>query len=160
WLTLQLATPVVPGGGSPFPRAAWANLRHGTATLDPLSPLGTLRPRGWPVRALLALGARRPRRAAAVDLSLAPAARAGHGHPAVAAAVTTFMLAGRWFEARAKRRAGAALEALLELGARDVAVLDGDGAERRVPVGDLAVGDRFLVRPGEKVATDGVVEEG
>ena len=74
--------------------------------------------------------------------------------------MTTFILAGRYFEARAKRRAGAALKALLELGAKDVAVLDADGSERRVPVEQLAVGDRFVVRPGEKVATDGVVEEG
>ena len=90
--------------------------------------------------------------------------RAGSGadeiYLEVGAVVTTFLLAGRYFEARAKRRAGAALKALLELGAKDVAVLDADGTERRVPVEQLAAGDRFVVRPGEKVATDGVVEEG
>jgi Cu+-exporting ATPase len=160
WLALQLATPVVLWGGWPFHRAALANLRHGAATMDTLISLGTLAAWVWSIVALFALGAGETGMTMSFDLVTDPDAGAEHVYLEVAAAVTTFILAGRYFEARAKRRAGAALAALLELGAKDVAVLDVSGAERRVPVGDLAVGDRFLVRPGEKVATDGVVEEG
>ena len=160
WLALQLATPVVLWGAWPFHRAAWANLRHGAATMDTLISLGVLAAWGWSLVALFFLGAGEPGMTMAFDLVQDPGAGAEHIYLEVAAAVTTFLLAGRYFEARAKRRAGAALAALLELGAKDVAVLDGSGAERRIPVAELAVGDRFLVRPGEKVATDGVVEEG
>src|SRR6476469_7942935 len=96
----------------------------------------------------------------AFDVIPNPGAGADQIYLETAGIVTTFLLAGRYFEARAKRRAGAALTALLELGAKDVSVLDAEGAERRVPVAQLAVGDRFVVRPGEKVATDGTVEEG
>jgi Cu+-exporting ATPase len=161
WLTLQLATPVILWGAWPFHRAAWANLKHGAATMDTLISMGVLAAWGWSLYALFLGDAGMP--GMRMDFDLIPD-RAGGGaseiYLEVGAVVTTFLLAGRYFEARAKRRAGAALEALLVLGAKDVAVLDADGAERRVPVEQLAVGDRFLVRPGEKIATDGVVEEG
>ena len=160
WLSLTLAAPVVLWGAWPFHRAAWQNLRHGTATMDTLISVGVLAAFGWSLYALFLGDAGEPGLRMAFDLI---PDRAGGTHEIyleVASAVTVFMLAGRWFEARAKRRAGAALTALLELGARDVALLDDDGAERRVPVEQLAVGDRFVVRPGEKVATDGVVEAG
>jgi Cu+-exporting ATPase len=160
WLSLQLATPVVLWAGWPFHRAAWANLRHGAATMDTLISVGTLAAWGWSVVALFFLGAGEPGMTMSFDLI---PERGGGGEEIyfeVAAVVTTFILAGRYFEARAKRRAGAALEALLELGAKDVAVLGADGAERRIPIDDLAAGMRFVVRPGERVATDGVVREG
>jgi Cu+-exporting ATPase len=159
WLALQLATPVVLWGAWPFHRAAWANLRHATATMDTLISLGTLAAWLWSVYALFVGDAGMPGMTMPFDLFPQP----GGGdelYLEVAAVVTVFLLAGRYFEARAKRRAGAALQALLELGAKDVAVLDAAGAERRVPVEQLQPGDRFVVRPGEKVATDGVVEEG
>ena len=160
WLALQLATPVVLWGGWPFHRAAWANLRHGTATMDTLISLGTLAAWGWSVVALFLLDAGEPGMTMPFDLVPERDAGSSQIYLEVASAVTVFILAGRYFEARAKRRAGAALRALLELGAKDVAVLDDAGRERRVPVEQLAVGDRFVVRPGEKIATDGVVEEG
>jgi Cu+-exporting ATPase len=139
---LALAAPVVFWGGWPFHRAALAGLRHGAATMDTLISLGTLAAYGWSLAAVLAPGA-------GEDLYLE-----------VAAVVTTFLLAGRFLEARAKRRAGAALAALLELGAKEASLLDERGVERRVPVAALRVGDRFLVRPGERIATDGVVVAG
>jgi Cu+-exporting ATPase len=160
WLALQLATPVVVWGAWPFHRAAWANLRHATATMDTLVSMGVLAAWGWSVVALFALGAGEPGMTMGLDLVIDSGAAADHIYLEVAAVVTTFLLAGRWFEARAKRRAGAALRALLELGAREASVLDASGAERPVPVEALSVGDRFVVRPGERVATDGVVEEG
>ena len=159
WLALQLATPVVLWGAWPFHRAAWANLKHATATMDTLISLGVLSAWLWSLYALFIGDAGMP--GMRMELDLIP--RGGGGdeiYLETASVVTTFILAGRYFETRAKRRAGAALQALLELGAKDVAVLGPDGAERRVPVEQLAVGDRFVVRPGEKVATDGVVEEG
>jgi Cu+-exporting ATPase len=159
WLCLTLAAPVVVWGALPFHRAAWANLRHGAATMDTLISVGVLAAFGWSLYALFFGDAGMtgmtmsfqlvPERGASDELYLE-----------VASAVTVFLLTGRYFEARAKRRAGAALTALLELGAKDVALLDADGDERRVPVEELKVGDRFVVRPGEKVATDGVVESG
>ncbi|WP_216215305.1 heavy metal translocating P-type ATPase [Amycolatopsis aidingensis] len=139
WVSLVLATPVVLWAAWPFHRAALVNLRHGAATMDTLISMGTLAAFAWSVYALVFGTA--------------------HIYLEVAAGVTTFILAGRYFETRSKRRAGAALRALLELGARDVAVLR-DGMERRIPTGELAVGDEFVVRPGEKVATDGVVVDG
>ena len=160
WLALQLATPVVLWGAWPFHRAAWANLKHATATMDTLISVGTLAAWGWSLYALFLGDAGMP--GMEMDFDLIPEAGGGSSeiYLEVASVVTTFILAGRYFEARAKRNAGAALTALLELGAKDVAVLGEDGSERRVPVEQLAVGDRFVVRPGEKIATDGVVEEG
>ncbi len=160
WLVLQLATPVVVWGGWPFHKAAWANLRHGTATMDTLISLGAIVAWVWSVVALFFLGAGAVDMRMSFNVTLEPGAGIGEIYLEVAAAVVTFILAGRYFEARAKRRSGAALKALLELGAKEVSVLGADGAERRLPVGDLAVGMRFVVRPGEKIATDGVVEEG
>jgi Cu+-exporting ATPase len=159
WLSLTLAAPVVTWGAWPFHRAAWVNLRHATATMDTLISVGVLAALGWSLYALF-LGT-----AGEIGMThgFSWTAERGAGdsqiYLEVAAGVTTFILAGRYFEARAKRRSGAALKALLELGAKDVAVLRG-GDEVRIPVEQLAVGDRFVVRPGEKVATDGVVVEG
>ncbi|MDX6636189.1 MAG: P-type Cu+ transporter [Solirubrobacterales bacterium] len=160
WLSLQLAAPVVLWAGWPFHKAAWQNLRHGAVTMDTLISVGTLAALGWSLYALFfgeagANGMKMP-----FELVSARGAGADQIYLEVASVVTTFILVGRYFEARAKRRAGAALEALLDLGAKDVALLDADGSERRVPAEALAVGGRFVVRPGEKVATDGVVESG
>ena len=160
WLSLTLAAPVVVWGAWPFHRAAWANLKHGAATMDTLISLGVLAAFAWSLYALFIGDAGMPGMTMTFDLVPERGAGADEIYLEVATAVTVFLLAGRYFEARAKRRAGSALKALLELGAKDVAVLDADGAERRVPVEQLAVGDRFVVRPGEKVATDGIVEEG
>ncbi len=160
WLALQLATPVVLWGAWPFHRAAWANLRHGAATMDTLISVGTLAAWGWSLVALFFLGAGDPGMRMGFDLVLDPGAASDHIYLEVAAVVTTFILAGRYFEVRAKRQAGAALAALLELGAKEVSVLGHDGVERRVATTELGVGDRFVVRPGERIATDGVVEEG
>jgi Cu+-exporting ATPase len=160
WLVLQLATPVVLWGGWQFHRAAWLNLRHGAATMDTLISLGTLTAWLWSLYALFLGDAGEPGMKMPFDLIPEQGDGTGEIYLEVAAIVTTFLLAGRYFEARAKRRAGAALTALLELGAREASLLDSEGNERRVPVDELQVGDRFLVRPGEKVATDGVVEDG
>ncbi|HXQ89638.1 MAG TPA: heavy metal translocating P-type ATPase [Solirubrobacterales bacterium] len=160
WLSLQLATPVVLWAGWPFHKAAWQNLKHGAATMDTLISLGTLAALGWSLYALLLGDAGTPGMKMPFELVTERGAGGDEIYLEVAAVVTTFILAGRYFEARAKRRAGAALEALLDLGAKEVALLDADGGERRVPVEQLATGDRFVVRPGEKVATDGVVESG
>jgi Cu+-exporting ATPase len=159
WLSLTLASPVVVWGAAPFHRAAWANLRHGTATMDTLISVGVLAAYGWSVYALFIGDAGMPGMVMNFDLTPSRGAGQHEIYLEVAAAVTVFILAGRFFEARAKGRSGAALRALLELGAKEVAVVR-DGRELRIPVGQLAVGDRFIVRPGEKVATDGVVEEG
>jgi P-type Cu+ transporter len=160
WLALQLASPVVLWCAWPFHRAAWKNLRHGTATMDTLISMGTLTAWGWSVVALFFLDAGKP--GMGMEFSLTPSRDAAGEqiYLEVASVVTTFLLAGRYFEARAKRRAGAALRALLELGAKDAAVVEADGTERRVPLDQLVVGDVFIVRPGEKIATDGVVVEG
>ncbi|HJV09529.1 MAG TPA: copper-translocating P-type ATPase, partial [Acidimicrobiales bacterium] len=159
WLSLTLAAPVVVWGAYPFHRAAWVNLRHGAATMDTLISLGTLAAFAWSVYALFWGHAGMPGMKMPFDLTISKGAGAQEIYLEVASGVTVFILAGRYFEARAKRRSGAALRALLELGAKDVAVLH-NGTERRIPIDQLAVGDRFVVRPGEKVATDGVVEEG
>jgi len=159
WLSLTLAAPVVVYGGLPFHRAAWTNLRHGTATMDTLISMGTLAAFGWSLYALFIGTAGTPGMTHPFSIDIARTDGASAIYLEAAAGVTTFILAGRYFEARAKRRAGAALQALLELGAKDVAVLR-DGREVRVPVAQLVVDDRFVVRPGEKVATDGVVEDG
>ncbi|MFG3703510.1 heavy metal translocating P-type ATPase [Micromonospora sp. NPDC047670] len=159
WLSLTLAAPVVVYGGLPFHRAAWINLRHGAATMDTLVSLGTLAAFGWSVWALFLGTAGEPGMTHPFSFDISRTDGAGNIYLEAAAGVTVFILAGRYFEARAKRTAGAALRALLELGAKDVAVLRG-GTETRIPVDQLAVGDRFVVRPGEKIATDGVVDEG
>ena len=159
WLSLTLAAPVVTWGAWPFHRAAWLNARHASATMDTLISIGVLAAFGWSLYALF----------------LGDAGELGMRHGfmwtadrtmgssliylEVASGVTTFILAGRYFEARAKRRSGAAINALLELGAKDVAVLR-NGFEEHIAVDELVVGDLFVVRPGEKVATDGIVEDG
>ncbi|MGI9120488.1 MAG: heavy metal translocating P-type ATPase [Acidimicrobiales bacterium] len=160
WASLTLAAPVVSWGAWPFHRAAWTNLRHRTATMDTLVSLGVLAAFGWSLYALFVgdagtAGMQMPFAFTTIGQT------SGHDEIYLEAAsgVTVFLLAGRYFEARAKRRSGAALQALLSLGAKDVAVLR-DGVEVRLPVDQLAVGHRFVVRPGEKIATDGVVEDG
>jgi Cu+-exporting ATPase len=159
WLSLTLAAPVVVWGGLPFHRAAWTNLRHGAATMDTLVSLGTLAAFGWSLWALFLGDAGMPGMRHPFELTVSRADGASTIYLEVAAGVTVFILLGRYLEARSKRRAGAALRALLDLGAKDVAVLR-DGRETRIPADRLAVGDRFVVRPGEKIATDGTVVEG
>ena len=159
WLSLALAAPVVVWGAWPFHRAAWANLRHGSATMDTLISMGTLAALGWSVYALFWGTAGMPGMKHAFELTIARTDGIGNIYLEAAAGVTTFILAGRYLEARAKRRAGAALEALLALGAKDAAVLR-NGVEQRIPIDQLRVGDEFMVRPGEKIATDGVVVDG
>ena len=158
WASLALASPVVVWGAWPFHRAAFTNARHGAMTMDTLISLGVAAAYLWSMYALFFGGAGQP----GMHMSFAlPATGAGAGdiYLDVAAGITVLILLGRYFEARAKRQAGAALRALLSLGAKDVAVLR-DGGETRIPAGQLVVGDRFVVRPGEKIATDGVVESG
>ncbi|RSN04445.1 heavy metal translocating P-type ATPase [Streptomyces sp. WAC 05977] len=159
WISLTLAAPVLVWAAWPFHKAAWANLRHGAATMDTLISMGTLAAFLWSLYALLFGTAGTPGMTHPFELTVQRMAGDGNIYLEVAAGVTTFILAGRYFEARSKRRAGAALRALLELGAKDVAVLR-DGKEVRVPIGELAVGEEFVVRPGEKIATDGVITEG
>ncbi|MEV6834339.1 heavy metal translocating P-type ATPase [Streptomyces sp. NPDC051133] len=159
WLSLTLAAPVVVWGGAPFHRAAWTNARHGTATMDTLVSVGTLAAFGWSLWALFFGDAGMPGMHDEFRLTVSAMDGASTIYLEVAAGVVALILLGRYLEARSKRRAGAALKALMELGAKDVAVLR-DGREVRVPVSSLAVGDRFVVRPGEKVATDGTVVEG
>ncbi|MDX3314762.1 heavy metal translocating P-type ATPase [Streptomyces sp. NPDC054884] len=159
WLSLTLAAPVVVWGGAPLHRAAWTNLRHGAATMDTLVSVGTLAALGWSLWALFFGDAGMPGMRHPFELTVSRTDGASTIYLEVAAGVTAFILLGRYLEARSKRRAGAALRALMELGAKDVAVLR-DGREVRIPVDRLAVGDRFVVRPGEKVATDGTVVQG
>jgi Cu+-exporting ATPase len=159
WVSLALATPVVTWCAWPFHRAAAVNLRHGATTMDTLVSMGVLAAYGWSLYALLLGGAGTP--GMRMPFTLLPSREGGQTeiYLEVAAGVTLFLLAGRYLEARARRRSGAALRALLSLGAKDVAVFR-DGSETRIPIDRLRVGDEFLVRPGEKVATDGVVVEG
>ncbi|MGM9331483.1 heavy metal translocating P-type ATPase [Streptomyces murinus] len=159
WLSLTLAAPVVVWGGAPFHRAAWTNARHGAATMDTLVSVGTLAAFGWSLWALFFGHAGMTGMHDEFRLTVSRMDGASTIYLEVASGVIALILLGRYLEARSKRRAGAALKALLELGAKDVAVLR-DGREVRVPVSSLAVGDRFVVRPGEKVATDGTVVEG
>ncbi|MET7998588.1 heavy metal translocating P-type ATPase [Amycolatopsis sp. NPDC005232] len=159
WLSLTLAAPVVVWGAFPFHRAAWTNLRHGAATMDTLISLGVSAATLWSLYALFFGTAGMTGTRDAFTLTVTPGMGTNSIYLEVASGVTTFILAGRYFEARAKRRSGAALRALFELGAKDVTVL-ANGTERRVPVSELRVGDTFVVRPGEKIATDGVVTEG
>jgi P-type Cu+ transporter len=159
WASLALAAPVIVWAGHPFHKAAWANLKHGAATMDTLVSIGTLSAFLWSLYALFLGTAGEPGMRHSFELTIKPSDGAGNIYLEVAAGVTLFVLAGRYFEKRSKRRAGAALRALLELGAKDVAVLRG-GTETRIPVDQLMVGDEFVVRPGEKIATDGVVVSG
>ena len=159
WLSLTLAAPVVVWGGAPFHRAAWTNLRHGAATMDTLVSLGTLAAFGWSLYALFLGSAGEPGMVHPFELTIARTDGSANIYLEAAAGVTAFLLAGRYFEARSKRQAGAALRALLELGAKEVAVLRG-GVERLIPVGELAVGEEFVVRPGEKIAADGEIIDG
>ena len=159
WLSLVLAAPVVVWGAWPFHRAAWINLRHGAATMDTLISLGTSAALAWSLYALFFGTAGMPGMTHPFSFTIGTADAAGDIYLEVAAGVTMFVLAGRYVEKRAKRRAGAALRALLELGAKDVTV-QRDGVEGRVPIGELRVGDEFVVRPGEKIATDGIVTAG
>jgi len=160
WLSLTLAAPVVVWGALPFHRAAWANARHGAATMDTLISVGVSAAFLWSVWALFFTEAGMP--GMKMEFTLLPNAEEGGAaeiYLEVATAVTVFIILGRYLEARAKKSSGAALRALLDMGAKDVAVLR-DGVEVRVPVAQLNVGDSFVVRPGEKIATDGVVESG
>ncbi|MER7716215.1 heavy metal translocating P-type ATPase [Streptomyces flaveolus] len=159
WLSLTLAAPVVTYAAWPFHRAAFTNARHGAATMDTLISVGTSAAFLWSLWALFLGTAGTPGMTHPFELTIARSDGSGNIYLEAAAGVTAFILAGRYFEARSKRKAGAALKALLELGAKDVTVLR-EGREERIPVGDLKAGDRFLVRPGEKIATDGTVVEG
>ncbi|MFF7265779.1 heavy metal translocating P-type ATPase [Streptomyces sp. NPDC008159] len=160
WLSLTLAAPVVTYAGWPFHKAAWTNARHGAATMDTLISIGTLAAFGWSLWALFLGTAGTPGMTHPFELTIVRGDGSGSIYLEAAAGVTAFILAGRYFEARSKRKAGAALRALLELGAKNVTLLRPDGSELTVPTADLRVGDRFLVRPGEKIATDGTVVEG
>lgn len=173
WLAFTLTAPVAVWGGWPFHRAAWMNLRHGATTMDTLVSLGVIAAFAWSTWALFLGGAGVP--GMTMDMSLWPGSDAGGSHAGmagmddgadhaeiyleVAATLVTFLLAGRYFEARARGRAGSALRALLHLGAKDAAVIR-DGVESRVAISEVVVGDTFVVRPGEKIATDGVVIDG
>ncbi|MGW1816696.1 heavy metal translocating P-type ATPase [Streptomyces sp. NPDC002125] len=159
WLSLTLAAPVVTYAAWPFHRAAWTNARHGAATMDTLISVGTSAAFLWSLWALFFGTAGMPGMTHPFAFTIARGDGAGNIYLEAAAGVTAFILAGRYFEARSKRKAGAALKALMELGAKEVTVLR-DGRELTVPTAALGVGDRFLVRPGEKIATDGTVVEG
>ncbi|MER7123572.1 heavy metal translocating P-type ATPase [Streptomyces goshikiensis] len=159
WLSLTLAAPVVVWGAFPFHRAAWTNARHGAATMDTLVSVGTLAAFAWSLWALFFGHAGMPGMRHGFDFTISRTDGSSAIYLEVAAGVVSFILLGRYLEARSKRKAGAALKALLELGAKDVTVLR-DGREVRIPVARLAAGDRFVVRPGEKIATDGTVVEG
>ncbi|MCD2498165.1 heavy metal translocating P-type ATPase [Microbacterium nymphoidis] len=159
WLSLALAGPVIIWAAWPFHKAAWINLRHGAATMDTLISMGTLSALLWSLYALFFGTAGVAGMTHPFELTVAPSDGAANIYLEVGAGVTMFILAGRYFEKRSKRRAGAALRALLELGAKDVAVIRG-GVETRIPTTDLTVGDEFVVRPGEKIATDGVIVSG
>ncbi|MGW3827307.1 heavy metal translocating P-type ATPase [Streptomyces sp. NPDC005071] len=159
WLSLTLAAPVVVWGGLPFHRASWTNLRHGAATMDTLVSIGTLAAFGWSLWALFFGDAGMTGMRHGFDFTVSRAEGSSTIYLEVAAGVITFILLGRYLEAKSKRKAGSALRALMHLGAKDVSVLQG-GTEVRIPVDRLTVGDRFVVRPGEKIATDGAVTEG
>ena len=160
WLALTLASPVVVWGGWPFHRAAWMNARHRATTMDTLISVGTLSAYVWSLYALFFGHAGMVGMKMGFELTLRRDSAAGHLYLEVASAVIVFLLAGRYFESKAKRQAGAALRALLTLGAKEATLLDVNGVERTVSIDALAVGSRFVVRPGEKIATDGVVESG
>src|SRR5699024_6922464 len=159
WLSLALAAPVIVWGAWPFHKAAWTNLKHGAATMDTLISMGTSAALLWSLYALFFGTAGTPGMTHPFELTIAPSDGAANIYLEVGAGVTMFILLGRYFEKRSKRQAGAALRALLELGAKEVSVLRG-GREQKIAIEDLAVGDEFIVRPGEKIATDGTVVSG
>ncbi|SDD53312.1 Cu+-exporting ATPase [Sanguibacter gelidistatuariae] len=159
WASLALASPVIVWAAWPFHKAAWTNLKHGAATMDTLISMGTSAAFLWSLYALFFGTAGTPGMTHPFEFSLAPSDGAANIYLEVGAGVTMFILGGRYFEKRSKKQAGAALRALLELGAKEVSVLRG-GVETKIPVEDLQVGDEFIVRPGEKIATDGVVAAG
>nr|WP_224393194.1 heavy metal translocating P-type ATPase [Pseudonocardia sp. ICBG1293] len=159
WVSLLLALPVWGWAGAPFHRAAWTNLRHGAATMDTLVSMGTTAALAWSLYALFLGTAGMPGMVHPFELTISRTDGSGNIYLEVVAAVVTFVLAGRYVELRSRRRAGAALRALLQMGAKDVTVRR-DGAEVRVAVDELTVGEEFVVRPGEKVATDGEVVDG
>jgi len=159
WLALTLAAPVAVWGAWPFHRAAWTNARHGAATMDTLVSVGVFAALGWSLFALFFGTAGMVGMTMSFSFTASPQGGAGEIYLEVASAVTVFILAGRYAEARAKRRSGAALLALLELGAKET-TLWRDGVETRVATDSLVVGDQFVVRPGEKIATDGDVVTG
>ncbi|MDJ0376848.1 heavy metal translocating P-type ATPase [Cryobacterium sp. PH31-L1] len=159
WLALTLAAPVAIWGAWPFHRAAWVNARHGAATMDTLVSVGVLAALGWSLYALFFGTAGMAGMTMSFTFSATPGSGTSEIYLEVASAVTVFILAGRYAEARAKRNSGAALAALLELGAKETTLLR-DGVESRISTALLVVGDQFVVRPGEKVATDGVIVDG
>ncbi|MGO3477186.1 MAG: heavy metal translocating P-type ATPase [Brachybacterium tyrofermentans] len=159
WLSLALAAPVIVWGAWPFHKAAWANLKQGAATMDTLISMGTSAALLWSLYALFLGTAGMPGMTHPFELTISPSDGAATIYLEVGAGVTMFLLAGRYVEKRSKRQAGAALRALLEMGAKEVSVLR-DGQERTIPARDLVVGDEFIVRPGEKIATDGVIIAG
>ena len=159
WVSLLLTLPVWGWAGAPFHRAAWTNLRHGAATMDTLVSMGTTAALAWSLYALFLGTAGTPGMVHPFELTISRTDGSGNIYLEVVAAVVTFVLAGRYVELRSRRRAGAALRALLQMGAKDVTVLR-DGTEVRIAVDELAVGEEFVVRPGEKVATDGEVVDG
>jgi Cu+-exporting ATPase len=159
WLAFALASPVATWAAWPFHRAAWKNLRHAEATMDTLVSLGVAAAYLWSTYALFFTSA--GDNAMTMSMSLLGSVGGDHHlYLEVASTTVALILAGRWFESRSKRRAGSALRALLDRGAFEAVVIDASGGERRIPAADLRVGDRFVVRPGERIATDGVVEEG
>ncbi|MBT9257410.1 heavy metal translocating P-type ATPase [Phycicoccus sp. MAQZ13P-2] len=159
WASLTLAAPIILWAAWPFHRAAWANLHHGSATMDTLISMGTLAAFLWSLYALFLGTAGTPGMTHPFELTIAPSDGAANIYLEVGAGVTLFILAGRYFEKRSKRQAGAALRALLEMGAKEVSLLR-DGVETKIPVEQLTAGQEFVVRPGEKIATDGVVVAG
>ena len=159
WASLALAAPVIVWAAWPFHKAAWVNLKHGTVTMDTLISMGTSAAFLWSLYALFFGTAGEPGLRHAFEFTIAPSDGASNIYLEVGAGVTMFILAGRYFEKRSKRQAGAALRALLELGAKEVAVIR-NGAEVLIATAELQVGDEFVVRPGEKIATDGVVVSG
>ena len=159
WLALTLAAPVVVWGAWPFHRAAAVNLRHGATTMDTLISVGVLAAFGWSLYALFFGTAGQPGMHMAFSLFSPGGSGTGEIYLEVAAAVTVFIIAGRYIEARAKKQSGAAMRALLELGAKDATTLR-DGVESRMAATSLVVGDTIVVRPGEKIAADGLVTDG
>ena len=157
--SLVLAAPVVVWAGWPFHKAAWANLKHGAATMDTLISVGTTAALIWSIIALFFGTAGQPGVVHPFEFMISRSDGLGHIYLEVGAGVITFILLGRYFEKRSKRQAGAALRALMELGAKEVSILR-NGQEKRVPIDELSTGDEFVVRPGEKIATDGVITSG